>query len=311
MIEVEKLTKKYGNTKALDKVSFSVSSGEIVGFLGPNGAGKSTTMKIITGYLHPTSGKVTVGGYDVEKHSLLTRAMIGYLPELNPLYEEMKVSEFLELVGRLKGISKKKFKKDLEKVVQSCGVVNVFYKTIGELSKGYHQRVGLAGAMIGDPQILILDEPTVGLDPRQVIEIRELIRGISRKKTIILSTHILPEVEAVCSRAIIIKSGQIVASEKIENLKNAGKKTGETVFIKIGGPKSVVVHKLDRLKEIKRVEEISSERRGIHEYVVEGSDPEIDLRAFLSKFVIKNNWTLLEMKSSEQSLENAFLNLTK
>ena len=311
MIEVKGLTKVYGTKKALSNVSFSISSGEIVGFLGPNGAGKSTTMKIITGYINSTEGNVTVGGYNIDDNPMKIRSMIGYLPELNPVYEDMKVAEYLGFIAGVRGIPKKKYEKTIEKVVKSCGLASVFYKLISELSKGFCQRVGLAGALIGDPDILILDEPTVGLDPRQVIEIRELIRSIGRKKTVILSTHILSEVEAVCSRAVVINRGKIVASEKIENLKKQEKTSGERIFVKIGGPKSTVLDKLKKCKEIKKVEEVGSESRGIHEYVVESAGAKVDLRAFLSNFIITNKWSLLEMKSGEKSLEDVFLNLTK
>jgi ABC-2 type transport system ATP-binding protein len=208
---VKNLTKRYGSQKAIDSINFRVNQGEVLGFLGPNGAGKSTTMKIITSYLAPTEGDVEVGGYSVTREPEKVKQLIGYLPENNPLYLDMPVIEYLEFSALLQGVSKDKVQSRIREMIKVCGLMGEKHKLIGELSKGYRQRVGLAQAMIHDPQVLILDEPTTGLDPNQIVEIRKLIKEIGREKTVILSTHILPEVEATCDRILIINNGKIVA----------------------------------------------------------------------------------------------------
>jgi len=228
-IQIENLTKQYGTQKAVNNVSFAVQKGEIVGFLGPNGAGKSTTMKIITGYLSATSGTVTVGGFDVVTNQMAVRRLIGYLPEHNPLYLEMYVKEFLEFVGKLYGLTGPLLRQRLSEMVELCGLGAEQHKKIGQLSKGYRQRVGLAQALIHNPAVLILDEATTGLDPNQIIEIRHLIKNVGHDKTVLFSSHIMQEVEAVCNRVVIINQGQIVANRLLNDLKNDGTPL-ETIF---------------------------------------------------------------------------------
>lgn len=219
-IKVSKLTKVYGNQKAIDSISFEVNTGEIVGFLGPNGAGKSTTMKILTGYTKATSGEASVNHFDVTQQSMQARASVGYLPEHNPLYLDMYVLEFLYFIGKLYGMTKGGLRERAEEMIRICGLERERHKKIGELSKGYRQRVGLAQAFIHDPAVLILDEPTTGLDPNQLVEIRQLIRTMGANKTVLFSTHIMQEVEALCDRVIIINRGKIVADDRLHNLKS-------------------------------------------------------------------------------------------
>lgn len=219
-IKVSKLTKVYGNQKAIDSISFEVNTGEIVGFLGPNGAGKSTTMKILTGYTKATSGEASVNHFDVTQQSMQARASVGYLPEHNPLYLDMYVLEFLYFIGKLYGMTKGVLRVRAEEMIRICGLERERHKRIGELSKGYRQRVGLAQAFIHDPAVLILDEPTTGLDPNQLVEIRQLIRTMGANKTVLFSTHIMQEVEALCDRVIIINRGKIVADDRLHNLKS-------------------------------------------------------------------------------------------
>ena len=228
-IQIQSLTKQYGIQKALDGISFEVRPGEIVGFLGPNGAGKSTTMKIATGYLPATSGTVLVAGFDVAKEPMAARANVGYLPEHNPLYVDMYVKEFLEFVGGLFGMKGNLLKTRIADMIEACGLELEQSKKIGQLSKGYRQRVGLAQALIHNPAVLILDEPTTGLDPNQLADIRALIKTVGQQKTVLFSTHIMQEVEAICHRAVIIHRGKIVANETIENLKKNGQ-TLEEIF---------------------------------------------------------------------------------
>lgn len=228
-IQIQSLTKQYGIQKALDGISFEVRPGEIVGFLGPNGAGKSTTMKIATGYLPATSGTVLVAGFDVAKEPMAARANVGYLPEHNPLYVDMYVKEFLEFVGGLFGMKGNPLKTRIADMIEACGLELEQSKKIGQLSKGYRQRVGLAQALIHNPAVLILDEPTTGLDPNQLADIRALIKTVGQQKTVLFSTHIMQEVEAICHRAVIIHRGKIVANETIENLKKNGQ-TLEEIF---------------------------------------------------------------------------------
>jgi ABC-2 type transport system ATP-binding protein len=222
MIEVTGLTKRYGARTAVDDVSFSIQKGEIVGFLGPNGAGKTTTLRMLTGFLPPTAGRARVAGHDVESESMAVRSRIGYLPETVPVYRDLSVSSYLDFVGRLKGMSGARRRERTTEVVAACGIGDVFTRRIGALSRGYRQRVGLAQALLDDPDVLFLDEPTVGLDPRQIVEIRELIRGLAGRRTVILSTHILPEVSLLCRRVLIIHRGRLIADAPPENLRTHG-----------------------------------------------------------------------------------------
>ncbi len=222
MIEVTGLTKRYGARTAVDDVSFSIEKGEIVGFLGPNGAGKTTTLRMLTGFLPPTAGRARVAGFDVESDSMAVRSRIGYLPETVPIYRDLSVSAYLDFVGRLKGMGRARRRERTAEVVDACGIGDVFARRIGALSRGYRQRVGLAQALLDDPDVLFLDEPTVGLDPRQIVEIRDLIRGLAGRRTVVLSTHILPEVSLLCRRVLIIHHGRLIADAPPENLRTHG-----------------------------------------------------------------------------------------
>ncbi|HLF20114.1 MAG TPA: ATP-binding cassette domain-containing protein [Bacteroidota bacterium] len=310
-IAVRNLTKFYGQEKAIDDISFDVKTGEILGFLGPNGAGKTTTMKIITCYMPPTSGRVEVEGYDIFDNALEVRRKIGYLPELNPLYLDMNVIEYLDYSARLHRMNGSNLKSRLREMVDVCGLSEVRHKDIGELSKGFRQRVGLAQAMIHDPDVLILDEPTSGLDPNQIVEIRNLIKKLGRAKTVILSTHILSEVQATCDRVIIVNEGKIVADGSPEKLQQDFRGT-ETVFIQlkanVGNVMTDVFPKLKALAQVEAVEyggqEGPSHRFTVH--TTKGSD----LREQLFRQAVSEGWVLLEMSRKSTSLEEVFHKLT-
>lgn len=309
MITVQNLTKNYGENKALDDVSFEVRQGEVLGFLGPNGAGKSTTMKIITGFLAPTEGTVKVDGLDIQDDAMAVRAKIGYLPETVPLYTDMKVYEYLDFVGAVRGIPKDKRRGTIKHMADVCGLRDVISKLISELSKGYRQRAALAQAMIHNPEILILDEPTSGLDPNQIVEIRELIKRLGREKTVILSTHILPEVAATCSRVIIINQGRIVASGRTDELLSGGGGK-EVVQAKIRGSREAVREALSRHESVRDVKHLSDHDDGVSSFVIEvigGADPQ----EIVFKTVVANNWMLLEMFKKQESLEEVFRRLTR
>jgi len=305
MIEVENLTKNYGSNKVLHDVSFNVQKGEILGFLGANGAGKSTTMKIITCFMTPTSGNVRVLGLDVQKDSMKIREKLGYLPENCPLYLDMTVNEYLRFVAEAKKISPKEIKNKVSKAMSSTGIEHVSNKMISNLSKGYRQRVGLAQAIVNDPEVLVLDEPTVGLDPKQIIEIRELIKNMAGERTVILSTHILPEVSVTCQRVVIINKGKVVAEDKPENLiKNLRKSL--QIHLKIDGNETEIKNTLKNLNGVINVE--YSGNSDIKDFVVEVSK-ERDIRKEISSLIIKNNWGLYEMYQKNVSLEDIFLQL--
>lgn len=309
MIEIKNLTKKIGNNLILDNISFSVKSGEILGFLGPNGAGKSTTMKIITSFWSFTSGSVEVGGIDVSADSLKVREKIGYLPETVPLYDDMRVYEYLKFMAEIRGMKKDEIENRLKEVIDICGLNKVIFKTIEELSKGFRQRVGLAQAITHNPDILILDEPTTGLDPNQIIEIRNLIKELGRKKTVILSSHILSEVSATCDRVVIINNGRIAGEGKPDELAaKAGMK--QIIYVKIKGPKSEVEKKLGEMENVIGVKIKDKESEDAYGYEIEAAVG-VDLREYLSMTVMKNNWSILEFSKKSASLENAFIELTK
>lgn len=309
MIEIKNLTKKIGQNTILDNISFSVNKGEVLGFLGPNGAGKSTTMKIITSFWLPTEGEVLIDNLSVAENSILTRKKIGYLPETVPLYEDMLVYEYLRFVAEVRGLSKAETKQRITEVADLCGVRKFLKRPIDELSKGYRQRVGLAQAIIHNPEVLILDEPTTGLDPNQIVEIRELIKKIGQEKTVIFSTHILSEVKATCDRVIIIKNGKIVAEGKPDELaKKAGGK--EIIYVKIKGPKDLIMQKLKELENVAKAEIKDKESEEIYGYEIEPSE-NIDLRENLSKLVMNNNWSILEFNKKEADMEDVFRELTK
>lgn len=298
-IEVKNLSKFYGEQAAVNNISFSVGKGEIVGFLGPNGAGKSTTMKIITGFIPSTSGEVHVCGIPVDIDSLETRKKIGYLPENNPLYLDMYVREYLEFVGKIYHVPN--LKKRVDEMIKQVGLEVEQNKKIGMLSKGYRQRVGLAQAIIHDPEVLILDEPTSGLDPNQLVEIRELIRQIGKSKTVMLSTHIMQEVEAICDRVIIIKAGKIVADSTASELQY--EEDHQVVFAEFDG--SVSKNEILKIKGITNVEKV-----GESGWIIE-SKGNIDLRKAIAQFALQKNILVLTLRKEERSLEEVFKSLTK
>jgi gliding motility-associated transport system ATP-binding protein len=309
-IRVSNLTKYYGNSLAVDNISFEVNKGEILGFLGPNGAGKTTTMKIVTTYMPPTSGDVKIDGLDIEENSLEVRRKIGYLPELNPLYLDMNVIEYLDYVAALDGIPEERIKKKRNEMISVCGLESVKNKDIGELSKGFKQRVGLAQAMINDPEIIILDEPTSGLDPNQIIEIRNLIKKLGKQKTVILSTHILSEVQATCNRVIIINKGKIVADASTEELQNRAR--GESIVtleVKNNCDRNALSSQLRSCKGVTKVE-LARETDGSFVFNVYG-EKGIDLREKISNKVAEQKAVLLSMHAKQSSLEDVFRELTR
>lgn len=309
MIEIKNLTKKFGGVTVLDNVNLSVKKGEILGFLGPNGAGKSTTMKIITSFWTPTKGTVEVDGINVVENSLESRKKIGYLPETVPLYDEMRVYEYLKFVAEIRGIEKNDIKGRIKEVVKSCNLQKVIKKPIEELSKGYRQRVGLAQAIIHEPDILILDEPTTGLDPNQIIEIRELIKKIGKEKTVIFSTHILSEVSATCDRVIIINEGKIVAEGKpAELIAKAG--GTEIIYVKIKGPKEEILKTLNNMDNVESAKMVDKESGDLYGYEIRPKSG-VDLREKLSMSVMRAGWSILEFSKKSVSLEDVFLELTK
>lgn len=309
MIEIKNLTKKFGSTKILDDINFSVKKGEVLGLLGPNGAGKTTTMKIITSFWSPSSGSVLIDGISVSENSLETRKKIGYLPEMVPLYDDMKVYEYLKFVAEIRGIAKGDVKKSIKEVVESCGLNKVLRKPIEELSKGYKQRVGLAQAIIHKPDILILDEPTTGLDPNQIVEIRDLIKKIGKEKTIIFSTHILSEVSATCDRVIIINEGKIVAEGSPAELAQKATKK-ELIYAKIKGRKEDVLNKLKEMENVVKVEVKDRESDDVYGYEIEPRSG-VDLREYLSMTIMNSGWSILEFNKKSVSMEDVFRELTK
>ena len=307
MIEINNLTKDYGRIKAVDNVTFEVRKGEILGFLGPNGAGKTTTMNILTGYIPPSSGTVSISGFDVTEEAQEVKKRIGYLPEHPPLYNDMTVNEYLSFAAELKNVDKSKQKAQLTDIMALVRINDVKDRLIKNLSKGYKQRVGLAQALVGSPEVLILDEPTVGLDPRQIIEIRRLIKALGKEHTIILSSHILPEVSAVCDRVLIINEGKIIAEDTPENLsKNIDNSSKLSVII--AGPKSSVVPKIKEIYGVKKVEPGLEKANDAVSYTIE-SEAEVDIRRSLFFAMAKQGYPILEMKSVNLSLEDIFIRL--
>jgi ABC-2 type transport system ATP-binding protein len=301
-IRIQHLTKIYDTQKAVDDISFEIAEGEIVGFLGPNGAGKSTTMKIATGYIPPTDGLVDVGGYNVVANPSKVKKLTGYLPENNPLYHDMYVHEYLGFIGQLYGLKGKDLRSRVLTMVDLCGLSLEQNKKIENLSKGYRQRVGLAQALIHDPKVLILDEPTSGLDPNQLVEIRKLIREISTNKTVMFSTHIMQEVEALCDRVIVINRGRIVADDKLVNLRNALPQTN-AVVVQFDSDVDA-----DALRKIPTVVDVIP--AGSHTYRIL-SDNNKGLRAEIFRFAADNNLSLVGLKQEESSLEAIFQELTR
>lgn len=307
MIEVKNLTKYYGDKHAVDGISFSVKQGEILGFLGPNGAGKSTTMNILTGYISSTSGSVEIDGYDILDNPIEAKQKIGYLPELPPLYTDMTVQGYLSFVYDLKKCKIPK-KQHIDDVCRRVRIDHVQNRIIKNLSKGYRQRVGLAQALIGNPEVLILDEPTVGLDPKQIIEIRDLIKVLGERHTVILSSHILSEVQAVCDRLVIINGGKIVADDTAENLTRKLSRDFRYI-IRVEGPQEDIQKVLASIPGMKEVLYNGEKEPGAFEFSLE-SDPALDIRREVFHRIVTRNWTILSFRSTEMTLEDIFLQLT-
>ena len=307
MISVENLTKRYAAKTAIENVSFKVNSGEILGFLGPNGAGKTTTMRIIVGYMPASEGSVRVDGFEVFDNPLDVRRRIGYLPENPPLYLEMTVTGYLRFVAKIKGVPKERLDSEVTRVMERVSVSDVKERIIGKLSKGYKQRVGLAQALINDPPVLILDEPTIGLDPKQIHEVRELIKELAGKHTVVLSTHILPEVEQTCHRVIIIDRGKIIAVDTPQNLRFQLQGV-ERVHMEVDGPVADVISKLKATPGVMDVHKLT-ESDGRCRLQIEGQLRK-DIRSELARTVVQSGWGLLELQSATMSLEDIFLKLT-
>jgi ABC-2 type transport system ATP-binding protein len=304
MIQVENLTKYYGDYAAVQDVSFAVPAGQIVGFLGPNGAGKTTTMRILAGFLTATSGKATIAGFDVFWQPLEVRRRIGYMPENCPLYHEMRVTEYLKFRGGIKGLSGRDTRKRMDYVIERCWLTDVRRQIIGTLSKGYRQRVGLADALLASPPVLILDEPTVGLDPTQIISTRKLIRELGREHTILLSTHILPEVEATCDRVIIIHRGRVVAASALSDLAREAGERGSLVAVLEGGVD------LDDLRGLSGVDSVASEPdNGAVRLRLTTSDA-ADLSPRLCALAVQRGWRVRELRPERQTLEQLFVKIT-
>jgi ABC-2 type transport system ATP-binding protein len=308
MIEVDNFSKTYAGFRAVQNISFHVNKGEIVGFLGPNGAGKSTTMKVLAGYLPPTDGRIKVGGFDVVTDSLEVRKRIGYMPENVPLYTDMRVHEFLRFRAELKKVPRRKIKERVAYVLDRASITDVQNKIIGTLSKGYRQRVGLADAMVNDPQLLILDEPTIGLDPNQIRAVRDLIKDLGRDHTILLSTHILSEVELTCNRVLVINRGKIEASDTPANLTKLVR-GGGSVLIEVKAPAADVIGKIEALPVIEDVEVTPGEGEWTVAKVF--GKPGADIREDIFGVVRQNNWSLRELSRVKATLEEAFVELTQ
>ncbi|HDD45443.1 MAG TPA: ATP-binding cassette domain-containing protein [Candidatus Desulfofervidus auxilii] len=302
MIEVINVSKWFGERQALKNISFKVEKGEILGFLGPNGAGKTTTMRILTGFFPPSSGTVKIAGEDITKNPIFAKQKLGYLPENNPLYDEMTVEAYLKFVASVKGIKGKKQKMQVEKVIEECGIKEVKNRLIKRLSKGYRQRVGLAQALVNDPEILILDEPTIGLDPKQIYEIRQLIKNLAGEKTVILSTHILPEVSMVCTRVVIINKGEVVAEDTPDNLTA---KRGQ-IEILVKAPAEEIENHFKSIPEIEGIE-VKKENEFTRAFL--RFSPQIEIRPFIVKTIVEKGWDLLELIPRRASLEEVFVQL--
>ena len=307
MIEVKNVTKKYGNFVAVDNISFTVNDGEVVGFLGPNGAGKSTTMNMITGFIEPTDGTIIVNGFDTSKQSIKAKQEIGYMPEGVPLYTDLTVKEFVTYMAELKKVPHKEKKERVANVLRETGIEDVADRLIRNLSRGYKQRVSLAGALVGDPKIVILDEPTVGLDPKQITEIRQLIKRLGKKHTVILSSHILSEVSQICEKVIIINKGKIVAIDTPENLEKETERQNVILLTVEDNSNNMKTLKND-IPELIECKCIKDNDDGTKQYMLKSSI-EFDLRKKLFEILPKKNITIFELKSAEKSLEDAFITI--
>ena len=307
MIRVENITKRYGTVTAVDKINFEIEEGEIVGFLGPNGAGKSTTMNMITGFIEPTSGRIIVDGYDISKKPKKAKKQIGYMPEGVPLYSDLTVKEFVTYMAELKGVAKKQKKELVQKAIENTGLTEVQNKLTRNLSRGYKQRVSMAGALVSNPKVIILDEPTVGLDPKQVTEIRALIKELGKDHTVILSSHILSEVSQICNRVIIINKGKIVAVDTPENLE---KKVvnGNAINVTVEDPENKMENIKEKLEQVKEIKLIAENEDKTKKYMITAEEG-VDLRKNIFETLAKEGITIFEMKKVDATLEDAFMKL--
>ena len=307
MIQVENITKKYGSFVAVNDISFEIDEGEIVGFLGPNGAGKSTTMNMITGFIEPTSGRIIVDGYDISKKPKKAKRQIGYMPEGVPLYSDLTVKEFVSYMAELKGVPRKERKEKVKKAIEETGLTDVQNKLTKNLSRGYKQRVSMAGALVSNPKVIILDEPTVGLDPKQVTEIRALIKELGKEHTVILSSHILSEVSQICNRVIIINSGKIIAVDTPENLEKKVVKDN-SVYVTVEDPENKMDAIKEKLQDIQEIKLIAENEDKTKKYMI-NANSDIDLRKSIFETFAKEGITIFEMKKSDVTLEDAFMQL--
>lgn len=307
MIEVKNVTKKYPNIEAVDNINFTIKDGEVVGFLGPNGAGKTTTMNMITGFIEPTEGQIIINGFDIVKKSKKAKKQIGYMPEGVPLYTELTAREFVNYMAELKDVKAKERKEAVEKAIEETGLKDVQNKLIKNLSRGYKQRVSMAGALVGNPEVIILDEPTVGLDPKQITEIRSLIKELGKKHTVILSSHILSEVSQICERVIIINHGKIVAIDTPENLENKTKEKN-TILVTVEDKNEKMKNLKEEVKEIEEIKLVKDNEDGTKQYAVTSAD-KVDLRKKIFEILPKQDITIFELKRDESTLEDAFIKL--
>lgn len=307
MIELKNVTKKYGNFTAVDNISFTINEGEIVGLLGPNGAGKSTTMNMITGFIEQTDGEIEIDGYNMLKRPKKAKKEIGYMPEGVPLYTDLTVKEFVNYMAELKKVDRKIRKEKVNKIIEETGLKDVEKKLIKNLSRGYKQRTSLAGALVGEPKILILDEPTVGLDPKQITEIRSLIKELGKTHTVILSSHILSEVSQICSKVIIINKGKIVAIDTPQNLEDKVT-TNNNVYVTVEDPENKIEGMKDKIPDIKNIKLISTHDDGTKHYSIE-TEADKDIRKIIFTEFAKENITIYEMKKQDVTLEDAFMQL--
>ena len=307
MIEVKNVTKKYGKVVAVDNINFTINDGEIIGLLGPNGAGKSTTMNMITGYIEPTEGTIVIDGYDISKKPRKAKREIGYMPEGVPLYTDMTVKEFVTYMAEIKKVDRKTRKEKIEKIIEETGLKDVEKKLTRNLSRGYKQRVSMAGALVGEPKILILDEPTVGLDPKQITEIRNLIKELGKTHTIILSSHILSEVSQICQKVIIINKGKIIAVDTPENLENKVANKND-IYVTVEDLENKIEEVAKKIKEISKIELVKENEDKTKKYLIE-SEKDADLRKILFQELAKENITIFEMKKADTTLEDAFMKL--
>ena len=307
MIKVKNITKRYGKAVAVENISFTIEDGEIVGLLGPNGAGKSTTMNILTGFLEQTEGEVIIDGFDTLKKPKKAKKEIGYMPEGVPLYTDLTVKEFVTYMAEIKQVDRKTRKEKVEKIIEQTGLKDVEKKLIKNLSRGYKQRVSMAGALVGEPKILILDEPTVGLDPKQITEIRNLIKELGKTHTIILSSHILSEVSQICNKVIIINKGKIVAVDTPENLENKVN-NNNCIYVMVEDTENKVEQIKDKINGVKKIELVEENKDGTKQYLIE-AEKDIDIRKTIFSEFAKENITIFEMKKADTTLEDAFMKL--